>query len=79
MENKKIDSKIIIQIISYTIVMLFILLGIVLITGLYFSYIDINYRIIFGSLMIAYGAFRAINLYNRNTIKKYSNDEEEEK
>lgn len=56
------------------IVSLILLLGILLIFSNYFVYVPINYRIIFGGLIISYGAFRLVGII----LKSKKQDDEDE-
>jgi hypothetical protein len=58
---------------SFVIIGLFIALGIFILTSDYFSGMPLNYRIIFGIFVIAYGAFRLATVLSK---AKYEKDNE---
>jgi uncharacterized membrane protein len=48
------------------VVVLFLILGGLVIFSRMFDYIPKSYRVIFGTLIILYGAFRLVLLYNKS-------------
>jgi ascorbate-specific PTS system EIIC-type component UlaA len=53
------------------VILIFVLGGVVLFSN-YFNYVPSNYRVIMGFLIISYGAFRLVSLFN-----KIKDDEED--
>ena len=62
----------------FTAVVLFVL-GILLITGLLASHINIEMRLIFGIIFLSYGIFRTVNVYSKLKLRKQENKLEEMK
>ena len=56
----------------FTAVVLFVL-GILLVTGLLASHINIEMRIIFGIIFLSYGIFRTVNVYSKLKLRKQEN------
>ena len=56
----------------FTAVVIFVL-GILLITGLLASHINIEMRIIFGIIFLSYGIFRTVNVYSKLKLRKQEN------
>jgi ascorbate-specific PTS system EIIC-type component UlaA len=54
------------------VVILLLIFGVVILFTKYFTYIDSNVRIVMGFLIISYGSFRLVTLYN--TFKKHDDE-----
>jgi hypothetical protein len=62
---------------GFTFVGFFLVLGFLLILSDYFTYIPRNSRIIFGAILILYGAFRLVTLLNKPTQSEGDDKKEE--
>jgi uncharacterized membrane protein HdeD (DUF308 family) len=58
------------------VVICLLILGVMILFSSYFQYIPSNFRFIIGFFIIAYGAFRIVNIVVKSKQKKYEDDEE---
>lgn len=59
----KINFSDILSILGIIIAVAFIVTGIIIMLPWFFDYIPLNYRLVFGAIMIAYGGFRLVSIY----------------
>lgn len=62
------------KIINYTLKILIIILGILIITGVILKQIDLQQRIVFGAVFILFGVYRLIIYYSQD--KRYKSLDE---
>jgi len=76
MYNKDLVNRMI-KMVGYFVIALFFVFAAYLVFSDYFTYLPINFRIIFAVLMVSYAFFRLVASINNSKNKNNENDNEE--